>query len=78
MKNVLLFKAGQKSRQNPFYLELLLKLSRSLTQAVSIENYEIRFSRSDYMHILEYLYRVSINSTTTIYIVVKIELMLKY
>ena len=67
MKNVLLFKAGQKSRQNPFYLELLLKLSRSLTQAVSIENYEIRFSRSDYMHILEYLCTVSFFTTLDIY-----------
>ena len=49
-----------------------LKLNRSLdrilsiknycwssTQAISVENYEIKFSRSDYTHILEYLYRVS-------------------
>ena len=31
----------------------------SSTEAVSVENYEIRFSRSDYTHILEYLCRVS-------------------
>ena len=67
MKNVLLFKSRQKSRQNPFYQELLLKLDKSLTQAVFVENYEIKFSRSDYMHILEYLCRVSFLTTLDIY-----------
>ena len=63
VKNVLLIKA----RQNPFYRELLLKLDRSSTQAASVENYEIRFSRSNYMHILEYLCRVSFLTTLNIY-----------
>ena len=31
----------------------------SSTEAVSVENYEIRFSRSDYTYILKYLCRVS-------------------
>ena len=39
----------------------------SSTQAVSIENYEIRFSRFDYTHILEYLCRVSFLTTLNIY-----------
>ena len=39
----------------------------SSTQVVSIENYEIRFSRSDYMHILEYLCRISFLTTQNIY-----------
>ena len=45
----------------------MLKFDRNSTQAVSIENYEIRFSRSDYMHILEYLCRVSFLTTLNIY-----------
>ena len=56
-----------KSRQNPFYRELLLKLDRNSTQAVSVKNYEIRFSRSDYTHILEYLCRVSFLTILDIY-----------
>ena len=67
MKNVLLIKARQKSQQNPFYRELLLKLDKSSTQAASIEKYEIRFSRSDYTHILEYLCRISFLTTLDIY-----------
>ena len=67
VKEVLFIKTRQKFRQNPFYRELLLKLDRSSTQAVSVENYEIRFSRSDYMHILEYLCRVSFLTTLDIY-----------
>ena len=67
MKEVLFIKARQKSRQksrqNPFNRELLL----NLTQAVSIENYEIRFSRSDYTHILEYLCKVYFLTTLYIY-----------
>ena len=43
----------------------MLKLDRSSTQAVSVENYEIRFFRSDYTHILEYLCRVSFHTTQT-------------
>ena len=67
MKIVLLIKARQKSQQNPFYQELLLKLDRSSTQDVSVENYEIRNSKSDYTHILEYLCRVSFFTTLDIY-----------
>ena len=37
----------------------MLKLDRISTQAVSVENYEIRFFRSNYTHILEYLCRFS-------------------
>ena len=59
MKEVLFFKARQQSRQKDFYRDLMLKLGRSLTQVVSIENYEIRFSRSNYTHIPMYLCRVS-------------------
>ena len=63
VKNVLLIK----TRQNPFYRELLLKLDRSSTQAVFVENYEIRFYRFDYMHILEYLCKVFFFTTLDIY-----------
>ena len=45
----------------------MLKLNRSLKQAVSVENYEIRFSRSDYTHNLEYLCKVSFLTTLDIY-----------
>ena len=45
----------------------MLKLDRSSTQAIFVENYEIRFSRPDYMHILEYLCRVSFLTTLNIY-----------
>ena len=45
----------------------MLKLDRILTQAISVENYEIRFSRSNYMHILKYLCRVSFLTTLDIY-----------
>ena len=45
----------------------MLKLDKSSIAAVSVENYEIRISRSDYMHILEYLCRVSFLTTLDIY-----------
>ena len=45
----------------------MLKLNKSSTQAVSVENYKIRLFRSDYMHILEYLYNVSFLTTLDIY-----------
>ena len=44
-----------------------MKLDSSLTEVVSIENYEIRISRSDFMHIHEYLCRVSFLTTLDIY-----------
>ena len=55
VKKVLFFKAWQKSRQNPFYWDLVLKLDKSSTQAVSIDNYEIRLFIFDYTHIPMYL-----------------------
>ena len=67
MKEVLFFKARQQSRQKDFYRDLMLKLDTSSTQAVSIENYEIRFSKSDYMYIPVYLCRVSFLTTLDIY-----------
>ena len=39
----------------------------SSTQAVSVKNYEIRIFKFDYMHILEYLCRVSFPTTLDIY-----------
>ena len=42
-------------------------LDRSSTEAVSVKNYEIRFSRSDYTYILEYLCEVSFLTTLDIY-----------
>ena len=55
------------SRQNHFYRGLMLKLNRSSTEAISIENYEIRIFRSDFMHIHEYLCRVSFLTILDIY-----------
>ena len=45
----------------------MLKLNRSLIEAGSVENYEIRISKSDFMHIYEYLCRVSFLTTLDIY-----------
>ena len=45
----------------------MLKLDKSLTVAISIENYEIRISRIDFTHIHEYLCRVSFLTTLDIY-----------
>ena len=67
VKEVLFIKARQKSRQNPFYRDLMLKLDISSIQVISIENYEIRFFKSDYTHIPMYLCRVSFLSTLDIY-----------
>ena len=67
MKNELLIKTRQNFLQNPSYRELQLKLDKSLTQAIFVKNYEIRNSRSDYTHILEYLCRVSFLTTLDIY-----------
>ena len=63
----LFIKTQQKSQQNPFYRDLMLKLNRNLTQAVSIETYEIRNSRSDFRPMLVYLYKVSFLTTLDIY-----------
>ena len=61
------FKAWQQSRQEDFYWDLMLTLDRSSTQAVSVENYEIRFSKSDYTHIPMYLSKVFFLTTLNIY-----------
>ena len=61
VKEVLFIKA----RQNPFYRDLMLKLDISSIQVISIENYEIRFFKSDYTHIPMYLCRVSFLSLFT-------------
>ena len=42
-------------------------LNSNSTEAVSIENYEIQISRSDFMHIQVYLCRVSFLTTLDIY-----------
>ena len=56
-----------KARQNHFYRDLMLKLDKSSTQVVFVENYKIRFFRSDYTYILKYLCRVSFLTTLDIY-----------
>ena len=60
-------KARQKARQNPFYRDLMLNLNRSSTQAVSVETYEIRNSRSDSRPMIVYLYRVYFLTILEIY-----------
>ena len=67
VKEVLFIKARQQSWKKDFYRDLMLKLDKSSTQALLVENYEIMFSRSDYMHIHEYLCRVSFLTTPNIY-----------
>ena len=63
----LFIKSRQISRQNHIYQGLMLKLDRSSTSAVFVENYEIRISRSDFTHIHVYLYRISFLTTLDIY-----------
>ena len=41
----------------------MLKLNKSSKEAIFVENYKIRISRSDFTHILEYLCRVSFLTT---------------
>ena len=67
MKEVLFIKARQKSRHNPFYQDLKLKLDKISTQAVSVKKYEIKFSITDYKHVFEYLCSVSFLTTLDIY-----------
>ena len=57
IEEVLFIKVRQITRQIHIYRGLMLKLSNSLTETVSIENYEIRISRSDFMHIHVYCVR---------------------
>ena len=66
--------------RNKWRMCCLLKLDKSLNkilsiknyywnsiEAIFVKNYEIRFSKSNYMHILEYLCRVSFLTTLHIY-----------
>ena len=66
MKEVLFFKARQQFWQKDFYRDLMLKLNRSSTQVVYVKNYEIIFSRSNYMHIPMYLCKISFLTTLVI------------
>ena len=45
----------------------MLELDKFSRQAVPVENYEIRFFKSDYTHIPMYLCRVSFLTTLDIY-----------
>ena len=63
----LFIKTQQKSRQNLFYRDLMLKLNKFSTQAIYVENYEIRLFRSNYTHIPMYLCKVSFLTTLDIY-----------
>ena len=45
----------------------MLKLDKSSTQAVFVKNYKIKFSKSDYTHIFEYLCRVYFLTTLDVY-----------
>ena len=56
-----------KTRQNHIYRALMLKLNRNSIEVVSVKNYEIRIFRSNYMHIHEYLCRVSFLTNLDIY-----------
>ena len=66
-EEVLFIKAQQIARQIHIHRGLMPMLDNSSIEAVSVENYEIRFSRSDYMHILKYLCMVSFLTTLNIY-----------
>ena len=66
-EEVLLIKARQISQQNHIYRGLMLKLNSISTAAVFVKNYEIRISRYDFMHIHEYLCRVSFLTTLDIF-----------
>ena len=63
----LFIKALQIARQIHFYRGLMMDLYSSSTEAVSIKNYEIQISRSNFMHILVYLCRISFLTTLVIY-----------
>ena len=66
-EEVLLIKARQISQQNHIYRGLMLKLNRISTAVVFVKNYDIRISRYDFMHIHEYLCRVSFLTTLDIF-----------
>ena len=52
-------------------------LDSSSTETVSIENYEIHISRSNFTHIHIYLCRVSFLTTLDIYIYIYIRIILR-
>ena len=54
-------------RQKPIYQGSMLKLDNSSTEAVSVKNYEIRISKSNYTHIQVYLCRVYFLTILDIY-----------
>ena len=56
-----------KARQIHIHRGLMMKLNNSSTEAISIENYEIQISRSNFTHIHVYLCRVSFLTTLDIY-----------
>ena len=66
-EEVLFIKARQIAQQNNIYRDLMMQLDSCSTEAVSIENYKIRISRSNFTHIHVYLYRVSFLTTLDIY-----------
>ena len=59
--------ARQKSQKNPFYRDLMLKFDRNSTQAIFVETYEIKISKSDFQPMFEYLYRIYFLTTLNIY-----------
>ena len=77
MKEVLLIKAQQQSLQKDFYRDLMLKLNTSSTQTIFVKNYKIKFFRSDYTYMLEYLCKVSFLTTLDIYIYIYISIILR-
>ena len=44
-----------------------MKLDNNSTEVISVENYEIRISRSNFTHINEYLCKISFLTTLYIY-----------
>ena len=66
-EEVLFIKTRQISQQNHIYQGLMLKLDKSSTATVFVENYEIKISRSDYTHIHVYLCKVFFLTTLDIY-----------
>ena len=56
-----------KTRQKHIYQGLMMDLDSNSTEAISIENYKIQISRSDFTHIQMYLCRVSFLTTLDIY-----------
>ena len=60
-------KTQQTARQIHIHQGLMLILDSNLTEAISIEDYKIQISRSDFTHIHVYLCRVSFLMILDIY-----------